>query len=124
MRLASFSVADRESYGVLGDGRLREASRALRENYADLRSLLAAGALDRLRDDRGGETFSPDEVRMLPTIPNPDKVLCIGVNYRPHVEEMGRELPERPVVFVRFSGSLTGHERPLLCPRVSQSYDP
>ena len=57
---------------------------------------------------------------------NPDanrKILCVGVNYRPHIEEMGREIPEYPVVFVRFPGSLVSDGEPMLRPRVSEQYD-
>jgi len=57
---------------------------------------------------------------------NPDtnrKILCVGVNYRPHIEEMGREVPDYPVVFVRFPGSLVGNGEPLIRPRVSEQYD-
>ena len=57
---------------------------------------------------------------------NPDanrKILCVGVNYRPHIEEMGREIPEYPVVFVRFPGSLVNDGEPMLRPRVSEQYD-
>lgn len=57
---------------------------------------------------------------------NPDtnrKILCVGVNYRPHIEEMGREIPEYPVVFVRFPGSLVSDGEAMLRPRVSEQYD-
>ena len=57
---------------------------------------------------------------------NPDanrKILCVGVNYRPHIEEMGREIPEYPVVFVRFPGSLVSAGEAMLRPRVSEQYD-
>lgn len=51
------------------------------------------------------------------------KILCVGVNYRPHIEEMGRDLPEYPVVFTRFASSLVGHDEPLVRPRVSEQFD-
>lgn len=57
---------------------------------------------------------------------NPDtnrKILCVGVNYRPHIEEMGREIPSHPVVFIRFPGSLVEDGEPLLRPRVSEQFD-
>lgn len=57
---------------------------------------------------------------------NPDtigKILCVGVNYRPHIEEMGREVPEYPVVFVRFPGSLVGDGEALIRPAVSDQFD-
>ena len=51
------------------------------------------------------------------------KILCVGVNYRPHIEEMGREVPDYPVVFTRFPGSLVGDGEALLRPRVSEQFD-
>ena len=53
----------------------------------------------------------------------PKKILCVGVNYRPHVEEMGREVPDYPVVFTRFASSLVGHGEPVIRPRVSEQFD-
>jgi 2-keto-4-pentenoate hydratase/2-oxohepta-3-ene-1,7-dioic acid hydratase in catechol pathway len=123
MRLASFEVVDRRSYGVVTDDGVREVSPRLRDRYPDLRAAIAGGALPQLAKDQGGEVFAEDDLAFLPTIPNPDKVLCVGVNYRPHAEEMGRQLPQHPVVFVRFSGSLVGHGQPLLRPRASEQFD-
>lgn len=54
---------------------------------------------------------------------SPKKILCVGVNYRPHIEEMGREIPEYPVVFTRFASSLVGHDEPVVRPRVSEQFD-
>lgn len=51
------------------------------------------------------------------------KILCVGVNYRPHIEEMGREIPEYPVVFVRFPDSLVNDGEALIRPRVSEQFD-
>ncbi len=122
MRLASFEVADRQSYGVVDGDRVTEASKTLRGTYPDLRSVIAAGAVAQLGEG-GGEVFDFADVRLLPVIPNPDKILCVGVNYRPHIEEMGRDVPDYPVVFVRFPGSLVGHGQPIQRPRASAQYD-
>lgn len=54
---------------------------------------------------------------------NQRKILCVGVNYRPHIEEMGREIPEYPVVFVRFESSLVGDGEPVIRPGVSEQFD-
>ena len=51
------------------------------------------------------------------------KILCVGVNYRPHIEEMGRDIPEYPVVFVRFGSSLVGDGEPVIRPQVSEQFD-
>ena len=62
-------------------------------------------------------------MRYLPVIPDPDKTLCVGVNYRPHAEEMGRPLPGRPLLFVRFPSAQVGHREPLVRPALSLEYD-
>ena len=56
------------------------------------------------------------------SVANP-RILCVGVNYRPHIEEMGREIPAYPVVFTRFASSLVGNGEVLVRPSVSEQYD-
>ncbi len=51
------------------------------------------------------------------------KILCVGVNYRPHIEEMGREVPDYPVVFVRFPESLVRNGEPIVRPAISKQFD-
>ena len=51
------------------------------------------------------------------------RILCVGINYRPHIEEMGREVPEYPVVFVRFPSSLVGDGEAIIKPAVSGQFD-
>jgi len=123
MHIASFELNGQPTYGVATGDRIRQASATLRARYPDLVSLLRAGALDELTTDTGGEEYAQTEVDFLPVIPHPDKTLCVGVNYRPHIEEMGREVPDYPVVFVRFPGSLVGHEQAIIRPRVSEQLD-
>ena len=123
MRVSSFEVRGRRSYGVVADDTIKAVSESLRERYPDLRAVLAADALAELAEDDGDTRFDLDSVTLLPPVPNPDKIICVGVNYRPHAEEMGRELPERPLLFVRFPGSIAGHNRPIVRPRVSHRFD-
>ncbi|MEM9689792.1 MAG: fumarylacetoacetate hydrolase family protein [Pseudomonadota bacterium] len=59
----------------------------------------------------------------LPPIPSPGKILCVGVNYLPHIREMGREPPEKPVVFMRVANSVVGHEADLALPPNTDHYD-
>ena len=62
--------------------------------------------------------------RSRPSIPDAAaKLLCVGINYLPHIKEMGRERPERPVLFVRFGDSVVGHGQPLQKPRESEQFD-
>jgi 2-keto-4-pentenoate hydratase/2-oxohepta-3-ene-1,7-dioic acid hydratase in catechol pathway len=123
MRLVSFRRGGDVSYGTARDNHIREASECFRARYTDLRSVIEAGAYQQLREDTGGDEFVAAEVSLLPPISHPDKILCIGVNYRPHIAEMGRQVPDYPVVFVRFPGSLVGHEDPILRPSVSVQFD-
>lgn len=102
---------------------MRPAGEDLTRRFADLRAVLDAGMLAALPERCTGQSHPLASIRFLPTIPNPDKVICVGVNYRPHVEEMGREIPEHPVLFVRFAGSQVGHREPLLKPAVSEQFD-
>lgn len=63
------------------------------------------------------------EVRFLPPIPDPDKILCVGLNYLSHIREGGREPPPKPIIFARFANSQVGHDEALIRPKASDSYD-
>jgi 2-keto-4-pentenoate hydratase/2-oxohepta-3-ene-1,7-dioic acid hydratase in catechol pathway len=123
MKLASFIANNKSTYGVLAGNELLEPGDAFRARYPDLRTAIAASVLGKLESGEIAASYAVDSVQFLPLIPNPDKILCVGVNYRPHIEEMGREIPDHPVVFVRFPGSQTGHEQPVLRPQVSEMFD-
>ena len=86
---------------------------------------LAGGALAEIR--KAAEAAKPDhrlsEVEWLPVIPNPEKILCAGINYRSHAAETGREVPKQPSMFIRLATTLTGHEGEMIRPSVSQSFD-
>ena len=123
MRCVSFERSGHRSYGIEKGGAVYEAERALRDECPDLRSLLRAGRLDELPDNVVSGGLDAAGISYQPVVPNPDKILCVGVNYRPHVEEMGREIPAEPLVFVRFADSLIGHRGRLERPRVSTQYD-
>lgn len=123
MKLASFMAGERQSYGVFSGGELCEASDVVRSRYPTLRAAIASDALKAVAEGDAATTFDVNSVEFLPPIPNPDKIICVGVNYRPHIEEMGRDIPDHPVVFVRFPGSQTGHGQALIRPRESEQYD-
>ena len=72
--------------------------------------------------DASGDSFSLDEVQLLPPAPGP-RIFCIGVNYHSHRDEMGRDTSQHPTVFVRFPSSIVGHDIPMLRPRASDRYD-
>ncbi|MDT0509542.1 fumarylacetoacetate hydrolase family protein [Novosphingobium sp. MMS21-SN21R] len=84
-----------------------------------------------LKDALGGDlaaltataSFALSEVRLLPVVPNPDKILCVGLNYATHVAETGREQKEFPAIFTRYADSLIADGEALLRPRESVRFD-
>ncbi|MBA2933470.1 fumarylacetoacetate hydrolase family protein [Sphingomonas sp. CGMCC 1.13654] len=63
-------------------------------------------------------------VQLLPPIPRPGKIICVGLNYLDHSQEAGiRAAPEFPNIFARFANSLVAHDQPILLPRVSDKLD-
>jgi acylpyruvate hydrolase len=83
----------------------------------DLGALLA-GASDASAD---GPRLSIEDAAWAPVIPQPDKIICVGLNYRDHILEMGRELPSHPTCFAKFSGSLIGANDDIHLPPASVS---
>jgi 2-keto-4-pentenoate hydratase/2-oxohepta-3-ene-1,7-dioic acid hydratase in catechol pathway len=67
--------------------------------------------------------FQLADIEFLPPIPDPQKIICIGLNYRSHILETGREAPAKPVVFTRFANSQIGHGQPMIRPNVSEQLD-
>jgi len=125
VRLVSFERNGRPGFGIVaGDGVIDAAAR-LAGKPRSLREALAAGALPELARLAGGAPdFGLDDITVAPVIPDAAaKLLCVGINYLPHIKEMGRERPARPVLFVRFGGSVVGHGQPLLKPRESEQFD-
>jgi len=123
LKIASFKQGARASYGIVHTDGIIDCGSRLKE-FPDLRSILAAGAVNLIR---GLENMDPDiaidDIQWLPPIPRPDKILCIGINYRAHIKEMGRETPEYPWVFVRFANSIVGHGTPIVRPNASDHFD-
>lgn len=122
MRLATFERPDgTTSFGsVVGDTVL-DAGSALADRYADLKSVLAADALGELKDT--GDAIPLSMASLLPPIPNPEKILCVGLNYLPHILESGRDKPDYPSIFTRYPASFVGHGTPIERPSVSREFD-
>jgi 2-keto-4-pentenoate hydratase/2-oxohepta-3-ene-1,7-dioic acid hydratase in catechol pathway len=98
MRFVNYATDDGPRAGILRDGRVLEVRDA---PAGGLQALLAARPLDAA--EPGDEV--PD-AELLPPIHRPGKVICIGLNYRAHAEEGGREAPETPAFFAKFATSL------------------
>jgi 2-keto-4-pentenoate hydratase/2-oxohepta-3-ene-1,7-dioic acid hydratase in catechol pathway len=117
MRLISFRRED----GIASFGRLdgEEVCDLGGERGGRLREALAGGI------DRGHEGMprALADVELLPVIPDPAKIFCIGLNYASHVAEMGNALPAYPTVFTRWADTLVAHGAPLERPAATERFD-
>jgi 2-keto-4-pentenoate hydratase/2-oxohepta-3-ene-1,7-dioic acid hydratase in catechol pathway len=125
MKLASYMHQSNACYGVVAGDGVIDLSRRLGARYADIRALLAGGGLAAAQQACAGQQTDMKlaEVRLLPVIPNPGKIFCIGLNYDDHRKEGKHEKTEAPAVFVRFAESQVGHGQPMLRPRESHKFD-
>jgi 2-keto-4-pentenoate hydratase/2-oxohepta-3-ene-1,7-dioic acid hydratase in catechol pathway len=122
VKIVSFRTADGTSFGVLSDRGVVDAGRRLQ--LPDLRAALTAGALGKVATLVAEQ---PDhalvDLQLLPPVPNPDKVFCVGLNYATHLKETGRENPPYPMLFPRYPESQVGHLQPMLRPPESEMFD-
>lgn len=78
----------------------------------------------RSRGEAGSPVTYPLEgASFAPVVPRPSKVICVGLNYRSHIEEMGRDLPEFPVLFAKFADTLTGAYDDIVKPDETNQFD-
>jgi 2-keto-4-pentenoate hydratase/2-oxohepta-3-ene-1,7-dioic acid hydratase in catechol pathway len=125
MKLTSYRVRDRASYGIVTGEGVIDAGRHLGERYPTLRAALAGNALPELKKLAGSGEINHKlaDISFLPVIPDPEKILCVGINYAAHVKETGREMPTKVMIFTRFANTQVGHNQPMLKPKVSDRYD-
>jgi len=125
MRLVSFRVDGRAGYGVLDGTTIADVGSVVGADFPDLQSILGEeDSLARLRAATGAARRLPLEaVELLPPIPNPAKIFCIGHNYEEHRLETGRPKTTYPAVFVRFAASQVAHEQAAWIPSVSREVD-
>jgi 2-keto-4-pentenoate hydratase/2-oxohepta-3-ene-1,7-dioic acid hydratase in catechol pathway len=124
MRLASFRTAQGASYGAVTNQGIVDLGRRLGNRYSDLRTLLERNGLEEARKAAGSAAdYKESEVTWLPVIPNPGKIVCVGLNYEEHRQETGRDKTEQPALFLRLAESQVGHRQPILRPRESKNLD-
>ena len=121
MRLVSFRKDGRSSWGVVVDGGVADMGRRFGDRAPSLRTALAAGIVPEAASAEAD--FDLAEVELLPPVPDPDKVIGFGLNYREHVLESGQEIPRNPSIFLRLANTLVGHGAPLVRPSQSVELD-
>ncbi len=127
MKLVTFRKPDGQiSHGVIDTGGTGIVDVGLRlgPNAPTLRAVLAEGRLDevrRLADEKPDHHLGA--VQLLPPLPEPPKLIMIGLNYRAHQRELGLPEPAKPVVIARFANSQVGHLQALVRPSASEQFD-
>lgn len=126
MRFLSFVAEGRTGFGAIVEDRVVDLSERMSE-YASLRHLISAGALVRAQDIAidASNDFALDQIDYLPTITDPQKIICIGINYGNRDAEYTqlKAPPKYPSVFMRARESLVGHQQPILRPPESDQLD-
>jgi 2-keto-4-pentenoate hydratase/2-oxohepta-3-ene-1,7-dioic acid hydratase in catechol pathway len=124
MKLATVAVAGRATWGIIDGDMFLDVGSVLGAAVPDLKSAIAMG----LAETAGAAAATAPRhpvagLAFLPVIPNPDKILCIGLNYESHRRETGRAEVGNPTIFLRVNNSQVGHQQPILRPRVSTHLD-
>jgi len=130
VRLLTFDAGDGSRAGVLEDDRVLDAWALLGEPHrGSLKELLAANRGGDLRG-RLGDTGAPSHplsaVRLLPPVPDPEKIVCIGLNYRKHAAEVGVDLdslPEVPTIFAKYPNALVADGATVAVPTGKTDYE-
>jgi 2-keto-4-pentenoate hydratase/2-oxohepta-3-ene-1,7-dioic acid hydratase in catechol pathway len=114
VRFVTYDAGSGPRAGVLrGGDRVVEAGRSLRDLIA----------VSRLAEPSDADEIPLSDVQLLPPIPNPDKIICIGLNYRSHAEEAGVEAPETPTFFAKFRNALVADGSEVALPAASRKVD-
>jgi len=125
MRLVSFRHAGANKFGAAVDGGIVDLSLRTKGRWFGLRDAMAAKALDELAAAAKGAPadLKLEDVELLPVIPDPGKILCVGLNYASHVGEVGRQMPTVPSVFSRLRDTLVAQDGNIVRPRASTDFD-
>ena len=126
MRLVSFQTEHGPAAAVqLGEDLVPVA--ALDAPAATVRRLLEALDADGLRElaaraEQASERIALADVTLHAPVPDPQKIICLGLNYRDHAEETGQEIPAAPMWFAKFANSLTGSGQDIVLPAAHAEY--
>jgi len=124
VRWLTFAADGRESFGYLTPDGAGVVDAGKRTPYASLKAAIAADTLGEIASSLGTVSdIALEDVTYLPTLTDPDKILCVGLNYRSHQEETGRGGEAYPTIFVRFANAQIGHEQNMVRPKESATLD-
>jgi len=100
-----------------------EADRLVDLGADDLGAFLSVADWHDRAESAQGTSYPLDQAVFAPLVPQPSKVVCVGLNYRTHIQEMGRDLPEYPTLFAKFADSLIGATDDIVRPHETEAFD-
>jgi len=130
MQFITFKRDSQWTGGIASEGRIVPLSSLCFEesvktllNAGPHRVAAVLGGAQRAFKEKNSATIALDTVELGPPVPDPDKILCIGLNYRDHAEESNLQIPTTPVVFAKYRNSLIGPSQPIELPADSHQID-
>jgi 2-keto-4-pentenoate hydratase/2-oxohepta-3-ene-1,7-dioic acid hydratase in catechol pathway len=123
MRLITYRAGEDLRAGVLTDNGVLDAAAALgEEGPVSVRELLAANRLGEL-STASGDPIPLADVELEPPVPDPEKIVCIGLNYRSHAAEAGLDPPDSPTIFGKYRNALAAPGAAVPLPAASEKVD-
>lgn len=127
MKLVTFREGNTDRVGARSGDRIIDLSAGDPSIPSDMRSFLEAGDSARSAAETvvssGNPSFSADSVRIRAPISNPEKIICIGLNYADHAAESGMDIPSEPIVFSKYASSIIGPGDTIKLPPTSSEPD-
>ena len=123
MRFVSFEHRVHQGFGLLRDDGVIDLTGRLSPGVVTLKQAIAANLLATAAEWPASDSIPLAAVRLLPVIPDPAKILCIGLNYEDHRNETKRPNSDYPTIFTRFPDAQVGHDQPLVKPTASERFD-
>lgn len=125
MKLLSFIRTGQTGFGLFVDGGVIDLTGRLRPGISSLKAAVAADLLPEAAIYAEGRVpdFRLSDITLLPVIPDPAKILCVGLNYETHRAETKRPDAKHPTLFTRYADSQIAHRQPMLKPKFSDALD-
>lgn len=138
MKLVTIVQGDKQKLGVKLEQGIVDVAEALKakpdadvaqsvmeviEGGSDAVKQLAAYVENLTVDGNPGYLLDEEAIEWGPCVTHPNKIICVGLNYRKHAEETNAPIPEYPILFNKFNNTLTGHKRDIAVPKVTEKLD-
>jgi 2-keto-4-pentenoate hydratase/2-oxohepta-3-ene-1,7-dioic acid hydratase in catechol pathway len=123
VKIATFGYKDHLCFGAVDGTTIALLGGLPGMRWSSLRQMLSERGLPAGPLPGDADRIGLKDVALEPVLHDPGEIFCVGLNYAPHIREMGRELPEYPAIFMRTARSQIGHGQPIVIPHVSSQLD-